>query len=352
MTENEKTGHLTARIGRPGSFYHSGALSPPDVLLEKPGTQDYWQTIQAMLADSQVSAALGLRKRTGLTMFPEIEGDSQAVAIVSDVLGGITFVNDIKDHQSRLEYGNSFQEIIWKREQNRWGIEAIELRAHKNFRWFFMPNGQKRLQYYDGEWKFVPDRKFIVGTHGATQENPYGESILRCVFPDWREKWQRREDLDRLCEKLSIPSFVALTNANDQKTLDTISEQLTEIENGSGLAVSGVENIITLAVTGQVDQLLNAIKQKNQDISKGITSQVLALDHGERGSYALGDVHENSLKITAAIDIYEAAYALNRQLIKWILDLNQVEGVAVYPVDALRRVRIEISQAGASEYSV
>ena len=349
------TSQLQTRIGRPaGSLFYGGAISPPYSLLDDPGTKDYWNTIKTMLADSQVAAALGLRKRTGLTLLPELTGDKAAVDFVSDVLSNITFVNDINDHQSRLEYGNAIQEIIWKVDQNIWRIEAIELRSNKNFRWFFTQNGQKFLQYYDGEWKFAPERKFMVGTHAATQENPYGESVLKCIFPDWREKWQIKEYLDRLADKLSIPSFVALTHATNQTDLDSLSERLTEIQNGSGLAVSGVDSVVTLAATGQVDQLLNAIKALDQNISKGITSQVLALDHGERGSYALGDVHENSLKIIAAMDIDEAAYAFNRQLFKWILELNGLSGKAYFPVDALERVKIEIQQSksGQGMYSI
>ena len=347
---------LQVRIGRPyGNYYQSGVVYPSNSFVEKPGTQDYWNTIKSMLQDSQISASIGLRKRTALTMLSELEGDAEAVNCVSEVISKITFIHDIHDLLSRLEFGISYQEIIWKLDDSgKYWIDAIEQRSNKNFRWFFSETGEKFLQYYDrGTWRFAPDKKFIVGTNNATQENPYGESVLVCVYPDWVEKCRLKMYFDRLSEKLSIPSFIALTDASNQKDIDQVSTVLSEIENGAGLAVSGVRDIKELSVSNQMGSLLEKIKELDRNISKGITSQVLALDYGQTGSYALGNVHENSLKVVAAMDCDATAYLLNRQVIRWILDLNGIGGDAYYPVDALTRVKSEIDgkKQGGFEFS-
>jgi len=60
----------------------------------------------------------------------------------------------------------------------------------------------------------------------------------------------------------------------------------------------------------------------NSEISKAITGSILTSDIGKSGSYALADIHENTLRIRGRKLTKKIETTLSNTLIRWIVDLN------------------------------
>lgn len=298
---------------------------PPAFFYQTPRNGDYFSEIKFMKLDSQVGAALELRKRTAMEFPRQIVGDGKAVNLVKKVLNALTWEHDLEDMLGCLEYGYMPSEIIWRLKDGIWTVAAIEQRDPAKFR-FNTENGWEGS--VDGAWQPLPSRKFIFTTHKANFEHPYGMSCLLSAYQAWSSKLAASAYMLKLGKKYAVPSLVALTDANNEIELEKISSTLAQLESSSGVALSGVSSVLQLAATGQAEALRAIVEHYNVEISKAITGQSLAMDQGETGSYAQAQVHRSSLEQMAAQDIRALINKVNRTLIRWILELNGIKGSA------------------------
>jgi len=298
---------------------------PPVEFYSLPRVGGYFSEIQAMLMDSQIQANLGLRKRTALSFPRQITGDENACALIRDVVSKITFQHDLEGMLGCLEYGYMPNEIIWELRDGVWWIRSIEQRDPSKFR-VHKEHGWQML--IDGQWQEIPPRKFIMTTHQAGYENPYGTSCLLSSYPAWKAKLAVSAYMVKLAKKYAVPSVIALTDAASEAELNRISDTLSQLESSSGVALAGVSNVIQLTADGQAEALRTVIEFYNLEIAKAVTGQSLAMEQGDTGSYAQARVHEGSLAKLAAQDVTAVAHKLNRTLIPWILELNGIRGTA------------------------
>jgi phage gp29-like protein len=327
-------------------------ITPPEAFSAVRKGDDFFDLVDTMSIDSQITAALGLRKRRALTSSShQADGDTDAVDLVSRVLERLTWVHDIEDGFKSLEYGFCVQEIIWEIVDGEWLIDSIELRDPRNFQYKFNEiTGQLVLYYRSGaSWIAAPERKFIVHTRQATRENPYGKSALEACFPEWAAKWLTLQYLARIGEKYLVPSVVALTDTNDMDELNKISEKLSWLENSMGVALSGVRDLIQLKATSESKALKDDIEYYNSCISKALTSQTLALDAGDRGARSLGEVHEENLDAICAMDMDAVMYKFNRTLLQWICELNGIKGHCKFPTNGIDHIIARRRQKGMGQ---
>jgi phage gp29-like protein len=66
----------------------------------------------------------------------------------------------------------------------------------------------------------------------------------------------------------------------------------------------------------------------NKEISKAIVGQTLTSETGDHGSYALAKVHKDVFLYIVKSDAKWLEHKLNITLIRWILELNSIEGDA------------------------
>ncbi len=114
----------------------------------------------------------------------------------------------------------------------------------------YNPTGENYSQLYP--------YNFIVYKHKNSYEHPSGKSELRelkklILFKNILLKIQAR-----YCRKAVIPSFAAIwdtVSTGDELTTqsETISEELTKIENGSGIAIPNLKSLIVLNPTTGMD---------------------------------------------------------------------------------------------------
>ncbi|TQF71795.1 phage portal protein family protein [Pseudoalteromonas luteoviolacea] len=297
-----------------------GHYPQPGQVYDVPTFNSYWGAINTMMQDDQIIASLELRKSRALAKPTKWVGDDNAIALIKNVLSNLTFTQDQMDGLSMLELGFNPCEIQWAKSGNEFYVESIEKRTPEKFR--IGQQGQLLFSDKNFEFKPVPDKKVMLFTRNATRETPYGESVLKGCYPHWAAKWEADAQVTRLGKKYSIPSFIALTDTDDEADLARISLSLAGLENGDGIATSGVKEIITLTATGKLEELIKAIDKKDKAISKVITGQTLAQGESQYGTQALGKVHENTLEAYAIQDLKLLLNRFNRTLFRWILELN------------------------------
>ena len=295
-------------------------IEPPSVFYERPYTNDYFDTINAMLLDPHIYSQLQLRKYAILSCDVTFEGDEKAVDVVKTALSEINFHKDLYDLLSALEFGFSVCEVIWKKEEI-WKVKAIERRDPQLFRF----NKENQLIYRDG--KPVEDKKFIYLAYNATHENPYGESVLKPVYYAWKLKQLALNYWEIAMEKYAVPPLLGrISESASEEDINRLEEILAKIESSAGVVVSGVDEIRAIEIGDKVDVFKELIEFCNKEISKALTGQYLGSETGDRGSYALAKVHKDMFLYVVRSDAKLLEHKLNITLIPWILELASVQG--------------------------
>ncbi|HGF5068889.1 TPA: DUF935 family protein, partial [Vibrio parahaemolyticus] len=177
-----------------------------------------------------------------------------------------------------------------------------------------------------GEIQPVPTGRIIPVTRERTSDKPYGHSILEPLWPIWQTKWVNWANLERLGEKYAIPNVVALTESNNETSLQTVADALAPLQNGDVAAVSGVSSIEVLNPQGKVDEILNAIKYIDNKITYRLTGQTLSSGNQKYGSRSMGETHQQNAFFYAKADAKMVFRALNQTLFKWIFQANNMNG--------------------------
>ena len=312
---------LTKAIALPNRL--GEIIEPPSFFYERPYTDEYYSAIEGMLLDPHIRSQLELRKHAILSADIGFEGDPNAVEVVKRALEDINLHSDLKDLLSALEYGWAVVEVIWKKE-DIWKVASIERRDPLRFR--FRKDG--KLVYADSG-KEVEDYKFIWIAYNGNAENPYGESVLKPVYYVWKLKVITLNYWEVLVEKYAIPPLAVIVQDNAQEeTLSRLAEALSEIQASSSAVLSNVKDIKTIDVGDKSEVFSSLIDYCNKEISKAITGQILTSETGDHGSYALAKVHKDMFLYIVKSDAKWLEHKLNITLIKWILELNAVEGSA------------------------
>jgi len=296
-------------------------IEPPSFFYERPYTDEYYSAIEGMLLDPHIRSQLELRKHAILSADIGFEGEQNAVEVVKRALENINLHSDLKDLLSALEYGWAVVEVIWKKE-DVWKVASIERRDPSRFR--FTKGG--KLVYADSG-KEVEDYKFIWIAYNGNAENPYGESVLKPVYYVWKLKLIALNYWEVLTEKYAIPPLAAIAEDNAQEeTLSRLMDALSEIQASASAVFSGVKDIKTIDVGDKSEVFSALIDYCNREISKAITGQILSSGTGDHGSYALAKVHKDMFLYIVKSDAKWLEHKLNITLVKWILELNAVEG--------------------------
>ena len=227
---------------------------------------------------------------------------------------------------SALEYGFSVSEIVWKKENGYWIPHKVISRHPKRFRF----NAKGELLYFsDGQWKVLNfPYKFIIHRHSPRTENPYGSSLLlRCYWP-WQFKKAGLRFWLIIAEKFGVPTILAIFKTEGMNTEEAkekaqmLAEALSRIQSDAALALADIEEVKTVEAKGNAEDFKLLLDFCNGEISKAITGEVLSSDIGDRGSYALAKVHENTLFMRAKRIAKELEETLNSTLMRWITELN------------------------------
>ena len=312
--------------------YFTKYYPAPLVLNQINTTQSlYYRTIESILEDDEVCASLDFRKATSLSVPYVLEGAKKDVEFAKKMHKSLALNSLIEEALALAEFGFIPIEILWKKINNLNVPVSFVVHNSSNFR----IDKNENIYYSKGfhNYQKVKNGKVIGFFKKKSITHPYGKSILSSVFPLWHAKWEHVAQMKRLGEKYSIPALVALTDATQEKQLETISDHLALLENGDSTALSGVKSVVSLTATGKVTELLDAMRYFDSKINKRITGQTLANSTATNGSRALGEVHERAALKIATSDINEVFKYLNLTLNKWVFEFNNKKGRVFIKID-------------------
>lgn len=308
----------------------------------------YWGAIDAMLLDEEVDSDVELRHAAAMTLPWYLEGSPDDVAFAEQLLERLDMETLLEDALCAAEWGFNPLEVEWDQSTGPWRPVLIERRHSRLFR--IDDRGQVYYAPRGGSgFALVAEGKVIPVRRKATKERPYGVSILESVWPIWQVKWTHVAQLERLGQKYSVPSVIALAKANNVAELDTVSAALAGIESGEGVALSNVEQVIQLTASGKAQELLEVIRHYDTKMSKRITGQTLTSNTQQYGSRSLGEVHERAALRIAIGDLKMVFGCLNATLLRWIFALNGKDGQVrlVFDEKAFEE-RVKAQQSGGN----
>lgn len=289
----------------------------------------YWMCIDAMLQDDEITADLELRHATSMMTPYTIEGSASDIAFVNDMLSELELDVLMEQCLYHADYGFNPVELDWVKDGSTIRPVLSERRHPRSFRW---GKDGKLLYSASGgtgfDFKPVPEGKVIPVVRNGSREKPYGESVLESAWPVWQTKWAHIEQLERLSQKYSVPSTIALADAANasEQTLANLAVQMAVIDGGGSVALSGVNSVVELSASGKATELMSVIKDFNNQMAKLITGQTLTGSNQKYGSRSLGEVHERAAFRITINDARIVYNTLNRTLFPWLFAFNKRPG--------------------------
>lgn len=302
-----------------------GYLPNPDPILKKRG-QDI-SIYNELRTDSHTFSQILSRKSGMRAMNWEIDrgkAKSKETEFINDIFTKVLKLNNIITQMIEAPlYGYKFMEIMWER---RGGYIIPKDVSGKPPQWFSFDD-QNRPRFRTAgslTGELLPERKFLIPTHEADYETPYGFASLSACF--WSVAFKRggMKFWATFTEKYSMPYIIGKTpRGTDKKQITDLLDMLDEMVQDAVAVIpddSSVE-IITGSDKGSVDIYERLCHFCNSEISKALLGQTLTTEIGDSGSYAAGKVHENVRADIIESDADMVAEQLN-QLIRWIIDYN------------------------------
>jgi vacuolar-type H+-ATPase subunit F/Vma7 len=309
-----------------GSFL--GYMPNPDDIIS--GTLESYKTYRQMRTDPRIKSLINKLKTSALNFPMSISQGSSSDKIYAFIKNVKLFENMYKKQKrmlTALDYGFSISEIVWKdpvKNDGKWIPENIITRKpdyfYFDYNWnlFYNNLGQRDELNHEHKW--------LIYQHDPDDENPYGTSVLRCVYWPWMFKKAGYEFWLQATEKFSVESLVALFDAEgDEETLQKragiIARMLMGIESGSSAAVSNIKELKEIGMSGKLEAFESLVKSCDEQISYGLTGQSIATNSTDGGSLALGEVQVDLLYEDSKGIILELQAVL-QHVIDWTVELN------------------------------
>ena len=304
--------------------------NPDDVV---PGTMSSYDTYREMRTDPRIKSLLTKLKTAALN-FPiritQPEGCPDNVfAFIKSFPLWNNLSPQLRQIYSGLDYGFSVSELIWSYEGGRYIPDNIITRRPERFvfghDWQLFLNEQGSRKPLDHPYKWLKYH------HNTDDENPYGTSVLRCIYWPWMFKKAGYEFWLQATEKFSVKTILALfkTEGDENKILAEgrlLAEQLMGIASGSAAAVGNVEKIHEVGMSGDLIGFSSMVDACDVQISYGLTGQSVATSKTDGGSLALGEVQAD-LFYEDAKSIALEGQAIVQTIINWAVELNAYAGV-------------------------
>ena len=327
---------LTSEISRPYQGFEQFLtfLPNPDEVLQREDKSIY----STMMKDAHIFGAVQQRKSYVLSKDWNITPASNdatdgkiAEYVQETVQKELNLYQDLEDLLRAFEHGYSVSEAVWRDDMD--GLTFDGLLPRMWHRFAFKPDGTLLLIDNGPPVELTMPYKFIVHRNEPEPENPYGTSVLsRCYWP-WKFKQAGWEFWLRVLDKFGVPSLAALFEGdmNEVATLERaerISDELLKVASGSAGAFDGVTEIKAIDAQGSGDDFKIFLSMCDSQISKAILTVTLTTEVSEKGSYSLGQIHEQALKQLTFKDCNALAATVTRTLMKWIAELRFGIGVA------------------------
>jgi phage gp29-like protein len=280
-----------------------GLLPDPDPVLSKMG--ECAEILKSLEADPQVTSEITKRKSatkkkdwsisTGQPDDAEpTKEEVQLKEWLQEDFEDLNIRNLISQILDTPFYGMVPIELLWKSEKGR--LRLKELRPVP-FRWFGYDDDNKLR--FKGENEILGDLvdpfKFVVARNDPTYENPYGKRLLSRCF--WSVTFKRGgiKFWVTFAEKYGMP-WVVGRYVDHNKMGEMLSQLSNMVRDAVAVIPKGAEVDIKDNNSKSSSEIYKDLKQEmDKDISKVICGQTLTSDATNRGTQALGTVHQDIL---------------------------------------------------------
>jgi len=330
-------------------LYRQYKLAPynPDDLFLKKG----YVTYDKMLNDAQVLSCLNTLKygriQSGWDIQPATDDnvDVKIAEFCKYCLNNVdgTIEADMYEIYSAIDKGWALSEIVWKIiETGEWkGKVGIKALKEKDVQFYntdvdkfgnIQPNGIVSLHPLQYGQQFPID-KFIIYSFQKKYESTFGRPLLRVVYRHWWSKDVIIKFWNIFLEKFGSPTVQAKYKGNlnpaDEIKLDEVLKSLqteTAVKLPEGLDLELLE-----ATRRGEASYLAAIEYHDRQIAKAILGETLTSEAGKVGSYALGEIHLDILRMhIEKIGSDMENEVMDEQVIKRLVDYN-FTNVTEYP---------------------
>lgn len=196
---------------------------------------------------------------------------------------------------SALFFGYSVQEAVYELKSE--GYIGLKWIGEKPMQWFEPKNDGRLIYRQDGsnaEHEVDQVFKFFLTRRKATYEQPYGKALLATLYWLFFFKQNGFKFWAKFLERFGTP--ILLGKCEDTETED-MSRALLNAHAQSVLAIDAEDDVQILSTSGTSGTAGAAFESFNnqliRQIQKVVLGQTLTSGTDGKGSYSLGQVHEN-----------------------------------------------------------
>ncbi len=335
---------VASQISDPFWAYYTGKiLLNPDKTLRTEGINNT-ELYEDLLRDPQVRSNLQTRRLAVIgrqwmvTPASDRRRDRQAADFVEQVLMDFDFDSARYNLLQGILTGFKVSEIMW--EYSEGDVWVKEMIAKPTRRWSFGLARELRLitrrEMINGSP--VPEKKFQIFRYSSDNGSPYGDGLGSSL---WWPVWFKKNAIKFwmiFSEKFGSPTVVGKYPAGTPSgQQDALLNALLAIQQESAIKIPDTMQISLIEAqrAGGLNNYEMLCSFMNQEITKIIMGQTLTTEAGHSGRSGAGGsaaaaMHDEVREDYIRADADLLSNALNRQLIKWVVDYN-FPGVKKYP---------------------
>lgn len=270
-----------------------GKQSDTDEVLRKAGITRH--RLRVLLDDDEIAQVVETRIDALLATPLRIEpGDTKEAEMLNLVLKE-WFHEIATGAMSALFFGYSVQEAVYEVKPE--GYVGLQWIGEKPMQWF-EPKNDGRLIYrqdgINGEHEVDQVFKFFLTRRKASYEQPYGKALLATLYWLFFFKQNGFKFWAKFLERFGTP--ILLGKCKDTET-DDMSKALLNAHAQSVLSIDIEDDVQILSAPGTNGSAGAAFEAFNnqliRQIQKVVLGQTLTSSTDGKGSYSLGQVHEN-----------------------------------------------------------
>ena len=286
-------GNLYSQEAVSAFFTHFGRQPDNDEVLRKAGITRH--RLKVLLDDDEIAQAVETRIDALLGTPFRLEPSDTPEALHLKTLLDEWYFEIASGALNGLFFGYSVQEAVYELKPE--GYIGLQWIGEKPMQWFEPKNDGRLILRKEGstqEQAVDQIFKFFLTRRKATYEQPYGKALLATLYWLFFFKQNGFKFWAKFLERFGTP--ILLGKCKKSET-DDMNQALLNAHAQSVMSIDSEDDVQVLSTQGSSGGANGAFETFNktlaQQIQKLILGQTLTSGSDGKGSYALGQVHEN-----------------------------------------------------------
>lgn len=244
---------------------------------------------------------------------------------VQQVVNGLDIEDIMLDAMDAVGKGFSALELAWEMSGGQWVITGA---AHCPQTWFQFAQGQTEIRLINGstDGEALAPAKWLIHHHKARSGSPYRGALYRVLAWLFLFRNYSIKAWAQFVESYGMPIRIGkYPLGTPEAEQDTLLAALSAIATDAAAIIPDgmmIEIIEQARATGSVSHHQQLLDWTGKAISIAILGQTLTTDAGDRGTQALGKVHDVVRRDIMASDAQRLQTSITRQMIRPLVDLN------------------------------